>query len=113
MFFHYFLKALNLIMFFSGEKKEEKKHLRGSTQATINPLATILAAVLQALVSTTYQGSIVALILPPLCFLYYHHVSLVKRYTYKLTLGLVGAVPTVVDAVTAVGEGHAVVVLTT
>ena len=46
---------------------KDKKHLRGSTQAIIHPLAITLTAALQ--VSIT--GSIVVLILPPLCFLYY------------------------------------------
>ena len=48
-----------------------KKHLRvrDSTQATIHPLAIILTMALWALVSMIALGSIVALILPPLCFL--------------------------------------------
>ena len=46
------------------------RHLRGSTQATIHPLVIILAAALWALVSMITCMSIVALILPPLCFLY-------------------------------------------
>ena len=46
------------------------KHLRGNSLATIHPLAIILTAALHALVSITTQGSIVALILPPLCSLY-------------------------------------------
>ena len=39
---------------------ENKKHLRGSTHATIHPLASIL---------TVAMVSMMALILPPLCFL--------------------------------------------
>ena len=47
------------------------KHHRGSTQATIHPLAILLTTALRALVRMTALGSSVALILPPLCFLYY------------------------------------------
>ena len=43
--------------------KSKKKHLRGCTQATIRPMAIILTVALWAL------GSIVAFILPPLCFI--------------------------------------------
>ena len=50
---------------------KNKKHLRGSTQATILPLAIILTTALRALVSIIVLGSIIALLLPPLCFLYY------------------------------------------
>ena len=46
------------------------EHIGGSTQATIHPLDIILNSALQ--VSIMAQGSIVALILPPLCFLYYY-----------------------------------------
>ena len=41
-------------------------------RATIHPLAIILTAALWALVSIITLGSIVALILPPLCSLYYY-----------------------------------------
>ena len=49
---------------------KNKKHLRGSTKATIHSFAIILTVALWALVSTTAQGSTVILILVPLCFLY-------------------------------------------
>ena len=52
---------------------KNKKHLRGSTQAAIHPLAIILIAAPWALVSINIIDlwSILALILPPLSFLYY------------------------------------------
>ena len=67
-------KERTKILVFLGSKN--KKHLRGSTQATIHPLAIILTAALWVLVSIiALPGSIVALILPPLCFLYYHFLK--------------------------------------
>ena len=67
------------------EGSKNKKHLRGSTQAAIHPLAIILTAALWALVSIIAEGSIVALILPPLWFLYYYsrvsgHSPVLLRY---------------------------------
>ena len=49
---------------------KNKKHLRGSTQAQIHPMAITLAIALEALVSIIAKGSIVTFILPHLCFLY-------------------------------------------
>ena len=50
---------------------KNKKHLRGSTQATIHPLTIILTAALWALEKSIIAlGSIVTLTLPPLYFLY-------------------------------------------
>ena len=51
---------------------KNKKHLRGST--IIHPMAIIPTAALWALVSIVAYGSIVALILPLLCFLYSTYV---------------------------------------
>ena len=45
-------------------------------RATIPPLAVILTAVLWALVGVIALGSLVAFILPPLCFLYYYPFNL-------------------------------------
>ena len=60
----------NTLKYWYGWVVENKKHVRGSIQATISPLAIILTAALWALVSIIAKGSIVILILPPLCFLY-------------------------------------------
>ena len=46
------------------------KRLRGSTQATLHPLAIIMTAAHTATVSRMAKGNIVAVILSPLCFLY-------------------------------------------
>ena len=68
---HYNARKLILL----GSKN--KKHLRGSTQATIHPLAIILTVALWALVSITAYGSIVGAVLwPSYCLLCVSYISI-------------------------------------